>query len=47
MEHHFWLKIELKNEITIEKNVTEITKEIDLSVIQKFLSLKINSINPS
>ena len=36
-----------KNEITIEKNVTYITKAIYLRVIQKILSLKINSINPS
>ena len=43
----FVKKCARKNEIIIEKNVTEITNKIDLSVIQKILSLKINSIKPS
>ena len=40
-------KCSRKKEIKLEQKDTEITNKIDLSVIQKILSLKINSIKPS
>ena len=40
-------KWDRKKESTTEKKVTETTKAIVLKAIQKTLSLKINSINPS
>ena len=48
MEHHSLLRNALRRmRLQLKKNVTDITNKIDLSVIQKILSLKINSINPS